>query len=148
VKRRRPELPVMMVTAYGDDERRRRAAAYGAVEFLTNPSTSTASRNSSDSCPRRRIERRHLALALPAPRRKPGPTFRPHEQVERWIPLPPGSAKAPRYPLSVPPVAFSTAATRRAEKASISASVRVASCGCSVTAIASDFLPSGRPLPS
>jgi CheY-like chemotaxis protein len=37
VKQQRPELPVMMVTAYGDDGRRRRAAAYGAVEFLTKP---------------------------------------------------------------------------------------------------------------
>jgi CheY-like chemotaxis protein len=30
IKRRRPELPVMMVTAYGDDERRRRAQELGA----------------------------------------------------------------------------------------------------------------------
>jgi CheY-like chemotaxis protein len=37
IKKRRPELPVMMVTAYGDDERRRRAAAYGAMEFVTKP---------------------------------------------------------------------------------------------------------------
>jgi CheY-like chemotaxis protein len=37
VKERRPDLPVMMVTAYGDDERRRRAAEYGAVEFVTKP---------------------------------------------------------------------------------------------------------------
>jgi CheY-like chemotaxis protein len=37
VKERRPELPVMMVTAYGDDERRRRAAEYGAMEFVTKP---------------------------------------------------------------------------------------------------------------
>ena len=37
VKRRRPELPVMMVTAYGDDERRRRAREYGAFEFVTKP---------------------------------------------------------------------------------------------------------------
>jgi CheY-like chemotaxis protein len=37
VKQRRPELPVMMVTAYGDDERRRRAAEYGAIEFVTKP---------------------------------------------------------------------------------------------------------------
>src|SRR5271170_5393765 len=29
IKARRPDLPVMMVTAYGDDERRRRAAEYG-----------------------------------------------------------------------------------------------------------------------
>jgi CheY-like chemotaxis protein len=37
IKERRPELPVMMVTAYGDDERRRRAAVYGAMEFVTKP---------------------------------------------------------------------------------------------------------------
>jgi CheY-like chemotaxis protein len=37
IKRRRPELPVMMVTAYGDDERRRRAGEYGAAEFITKP---------------------------------------------------------------------------------------------------------------
>jgi len=37
IKTRRPELPVMMVTAYGDDERRRRAAEDGAFEFLTKP---------------------------------------------------------------------------------------------------------------
>ena len=32
-KTRRPDLPVMMVTAYGDDERRRLAGEYGAAEF-------------------------------------------------------------------------------------------------------------------
>ena len=37
VKQKRPDLPVMMVTAYGDDERRRRAAEYGALEFITKP---------------------------------------------------------------------------------------------------------------
>ena len=37
VKQRWPGLPVMMVTAYGDDERRRRAAEYGATQFLTKP---------------------------------------------------------------------------------------------------------------
>jgi two-component system, response regulator, stage 0 sporulation protein F len=37
VKQRWPELPVMMVTAYGDDERRRRADEYGAAEFITKP---------------------------------------------------------------------------------------------------------------
>ena len=37
IKQRRPDLPVMMVTAYGDDERRRRAAELGAVEFITKP---------------------------------------------------------------------------------------------------------------
>jgi CheY-like chemotaxis protein len=37
VKRQRPDLPVMMVTAYGDDERRQRAIEYGAAEFITKP---------------------------------------------------------------------------------------------------------------
>jgi CheY-like chemotaxis protein len=37
IKQRRPDLPVMMVTAYGDDERRRRAAELGALEFITKP---------------------------------------------------------------------------------------------------------------
>jgi len=35
IKTRRPDLPVMMVTAYGDDERRRLAGEYGAAEFIT-----------------------------------------------------------------------------------------------------------------
>jgi len=37
IKQRFPDLPVMMVTAYGDEERRRRAAEYGAAEFITKP---------------------------------------------------------------------------------------------------------------
>jgi CheY-like chemotaxis protein len=37
IKQRRPELPVMMVTAYGDEERRRLAEEYGAIEFITKP---------------------------------------------------------------------------------------------------------------
>ena len=37
IKSRRPELPVMMVTAYGDDERRRRADELGANAFLAKP---------------------------------------------------------------------------------------------------------------
>ena len=37
IKQRRPDLPVMMVTAYGDDERRRRAGDLGAIEFITKP---------------------------------------------------------------------------------------------------------------
>jgi CheY-like chemotaxis protein len=37
VKQRWPDLPVMMVTAYGDDERRRRAAEFGASQFITKP---------------------------------------------------------------------------------------------------------------
>jgi CheY-like chemotaxis protein len=37
IKKWFPELPVLMVTAYGDDERRRRASELGASEFLTKP---------------------------------------------------------------------------------------------------------------
>jgi CheY-like chemotaxis protein len=37
IKTRRPDLPVMMVTAYGDDERRRLAGEYGAAELITKP---------------------------------------------------------------------------------------------------------------
>ncbi|HTT78353.1 MAG TPA: response regulator [Stellaceae bacterium] len=36
-KQRHPELPVIMVTAYGDEERRRLAKEYGAAEFVTKP---------------------------------------------------------------------------------------------------------------
>src|SRR3954467_9402368 len=36
-KARRPDLPVMMVTAYGDNERRRVAGELGAAEFITKP---------------------------------------------------------------------------------------------------------------
>ena len=37
VKAKQPDMPVMMVTAYGDDERRRRAEELGATEFITKP---------------------------------------------------------------------------------------------------------------
>ena len=37
IKKRWPDIPVMMVTAYGDDERRRRATEFGAAEFLSKP---------------------------------------------------------------------------------------------------------------
>ena len=37
VKQQQPDLPVMMVTAYGDEERRRQAEQYGAAEFITKP---------------------------------------------------------------------------------------------------------------
>jgi CheY-like chemotaxis protein len=37
IKQRFPNFQVMMVTAYGDDERRRRASDLGACEFLTKP---------------------------------------------------------------------------------------------------------------
>lgn len=37
VKKRYPHLPVMMITAYGDDDRRRRATDGGARDFITKP---------------------------------------------------------------------------------------------------------------
>src|SRR5437763_17186118 len=37
IKQRFPDLTVMIVTAYGDDERRRQAAEYGAADFLAKP---------------------------------------------------------------------------------------------------------------
>jgi CheY-like chemotaxis protein len=37
IKVRQPNLPVMMVTAYGDDDRRRLAEEYGAAQFITKP---------------------------------------------------------------------------------------------------------------
>jgi CheY-like chemotaxis protein len=37
IKASRPDLPVIMVAAYGDDERRRLAEELGAAEFITKP---------------------------------------------------------------------------------------------------------------
>ena len=37
VKVRRADLPVIMVTAYGDEERRRQAREGGAADFVTKP---------------------------------------------------------------------------------------------------------------
>src|SRR5262249_44748078 len=37
IKTRRPDLPVMMVTAYGDEDRRRQAEEAGALQFLSKP---------------------------------------------------------------------------------------------------------------
>ena len=37
IKTRRPDLPVMMVTAYGDEERRRPLLPAGAFQFLSKP---------------------------------------------------------------------------------------------------------------
>jgi hypothetical protein len=52
------------------------------------------------------------------------------------------------HALKVPPVRLPTSATILAATASISSSVIVFSRGCSVTAIATDFLPGSMPLPS
>jgi CheY-like chemotaxis protein len=37
IRQRFPDLPVMIVTAYGDDQRRRQASENGAAEFFTKP---------------------------------------------------------------------------------------------------------------
>jgi CheY-like chemotaxis protein len=37
IKQRRPDVPVMMVSAYGDEERRQRASELGASQFITKP---------------------------------------------------------------------------------------------------------------
>jgi DNA-binding NtrC family response regulator len=37
IKQRFPQIPMIMVAAYGDDERRRRAGCVGACEFLAKP---------------------------------------------------------------------------------------------------------------
>ena len=37
IKQRRPELPVLMVTAFGDDARMRKAEQLGAAAFLPKP---------------------------------------------------------------------------------------------------------------
>jgi CheY-like chemotaxis protein len=37
IKKEWLDIPVIMVTAYGDEERRRRAAELGAAEFLAKP---------------------------------------------------------------------------------------------------------------
>ena len=37
IKKRWPDMPVMMVTACGDDERRRMAQEHGAAEFIAKP---------------------------------------------------------------------------------------------------------------
>jgi CheY-like chemotaxis protein len=42
IKQRRPDLPVMMVTAYGDEERRRRAANSGLSSSLPSRSVSSS----------------------------------------------------------------------------------------------------------
>jgi CheY-like chemotaxis protein len=39
IRQRFPDLPVMIVTAYGDDQRRRQASENGAAEFLLSRST-------------------------------------------------------------------------------------------------------------
>jgi CheY-like chemotaxis protein len=55
IKQRRPDLPVMMVSAYGDDEQRRLAAELGAVEFITKPVDFDQLKEHYVSCPPQRM---------------------------------------------------------------------------------------------
>ena len=56
IKTRRPDLPVMMVTAYGDDERRRRAGEFGAFDFITKPVDFDQLKEQLRQLPRRRLK--------------------------------------------------------------------------------------------
>src|SRR5215469_6827061 len=56
IKQRFPDLPVMMVTAYGDDDRRRRARELGAFEFLPKPVDFDHLKAQLANCPLRRID--------------------------------------------------------------------------------------------
>jgi len=58
-----------------------------------------------------------------------------------------GQRRSASHYRSVAPVFLPTSATTLATAASISESVSVRSRGCSVTAIATDFCPSGTPAP-
>jgi DNA-binding NtrC family response regulator len=49
VKEMRPEVPVIMITAYGDAETRRKALASGAADILTKPIDFAALREEIDS---------------------------------------------------------------------------------------------------
>jgi CheY-like chemotaxis protein len=57
IKQRRPYLPVMIVTAYGDDERRRRARELGAFEFITKPVDFDRLKDSYASCRRGELDK-------------------------------------------------------------------------------------------
>ena len=52
VKERFPDLPVFMVTAYADDDRRQQANKHGAEEFLAKPVDFQALKQQLDRLPR------------------------------------------------------------------------------------------------
>src|SRR6185369_6574167 len=52
VKKRFPDLPVFMVTAYADDDRRRQASKHGATDFLAKPVDFQALKQQLDRLPR------------------------------------------------------------------------------------------------
>ena len=51
IKEQHAHLPVIMVTAYGDDERRRKASEFGASEFVTKPVDFTLLKQQLDQLP-------------------------------------------------------------------------------------------------
>jgi two-component system, response regulator, stage 0 sporulation protein F len=65
IKARQPDLPVMMVTAYGDDERRRRADELGAAQFITKPVDFELLKAQLRQLPTRRIEGRKTSTERP-----------------------------------------------------------------------------------
>jgi CheY-like chemotaxis protein len=52
IKRQSPDLPVMMVTAYGDEDRRRVAVERGAADFLAKPVDFQALKQQLEQLPR------------------------------------------------------------------------------------------------
>jgi hypothetical protein len=101
---------------------------------------------------------KHRALRQISSRRRvwmagtsPAMTAKERRGRRVWVPVfacrETGMTAVEDYPRSFAPTAFSTAATMRAESASISASVRVFSRGWTVTSTATDFMPSGTPWP-
>ena len=64
IKLRRPDLPVMMVIAYGDDERRRLAEEYGAAQFVTKPVDFELLKEQLRDLPNAAINGRHLTGGL------------------------------------------------------------------------------------
>src|SRR6516165_6976420 len=76
-----------------------------------------------------------------------GDDDRDHPVAERRQPVLLHSYPRKSYPRKVAPVFLPTSATIFVQTASISASVRLFSTGCSVTAMASETCPSGTPLP-
>src|SRR5438132_10619775 len=88
IKERFPDLPVMMVTAYGDEERRRRAGELGAADFLTKAggfrSAEGAAAPTAHRC--RLTNRGRAKGGFPPPPETPGgDPSRPHQGPRRLM---------------------------------------------------------------
>jgi CheY-like chemotaxis protein len=62
IKQRFPDLPVVMVTTYGDDEWRRQAAEFGAADFLAKPVDFEHLKRSCGNCPASGIEENYSSI--------------------------------------------------------------------------------------